>query len=190
MVEAVFKHHTCIICQIAKWNKSATGVGGGVDVNLPGHTVYLDVVTGVNPPSNHGNIGFYFAVCNATGMKFFRAVKSVHEFESFLRTMHAYFAKHGHRMVDLIFDAARFENSEGNRAVYDELGITPKAIAPEKQERNRAERSIQTLLHQVFVCCDDIAIFAWGHLLAVLCREHYILRHVYCQRSQLSAHAD
>ena len=49
-------------------------------------------------------------------------------------------------MVDLIFDAARFENSEGNRAVYDELGITPKAIAPEMQERNRAERSIQTFI--------------------------------------------
>ncbi len=126
MVEAVFKHHTCIVCQIAKWNKPATGLGSGIDVSLPGHTVYLDVVTGVNPPSNHGNIGFYFAVCNATGMKFFRAVKSVQEFEAFLRTMHAYFTKHGHRMVDLIFDAARFENSVANRAVYDE----------EMQERN------------------------------------------------------
>ena len=61
--------------------------------------------------------------------------------------MAAYFAKHGHRMVDLIFDAARFENSEGNKDVYDELGVTPKAIAPGGDtERNRAERSIQTFI--------------------------------------------
>ena len=39
MVEAVFKDHTCIICQIAKWNKPATGLGSGIDVSLPGHTV-------------------------------------------------------------------------------------------------------------------------------------------------------
>ena len=148
------------------------------------------MVTGVYPPSNHGNIGFYFAVCNATGMKFFRAVKSVHEFEVFLRTMHAYFTKHGHRMVDLIFDAARFENSEGNRAVYDELGITPKAIAPEMQERNRAERSIQTFIKCLCAVMTSQSLLGWRHFLAVLCREHYILRQVYCQRAQLSAHAD
>ena len=53
MVETVFKYHTCITCQIAKWNHPAVGVGSGVDVNQPGHTVYLEVVTGVQPPSNY-----------------------------------------------------------------------------------------------------------------------------------------
>ena len=101
MVETVFKYHTCIACQIAKWNHPAVGVGSGVDVNQPGHTVYLDVVMGVQPPSNYGNTGFYFAVCNNTGKQFFKAIHSVHQYEAFLRSMHAYFWKHGHRMVNL-----------------------------------------------------------------------------------------
>jgi hypothetical protein len=186
MVEAVFKHHTCIICQIAKWNKPATGLGSGIDVSLPGHTVYLDVVTGVNPPSNHGNIGFYFAVCNATGMKFFRAVKSVQEFETFLRTMHAYFTKHGHRMVDLIFDAARFENSVANRAVYDELGITPKAIAPEMQERNRAERSIQTFIK--CLCAVMTSQSLLGGIYWQYCAENIISCDMYIANAHSSPH--
>jgi hypothetical protein len=143
MVETVFKYHTCIACQIAKWNHPAVGVGSGVDVNQPGHTVYLDVVMGVQPPSNYGNTGFYFAVCNNTGKQFFKAIHSVHQYEAFLRSMHAYFWKHGHRMVNLIFDAARFEMSAENQKLYDELRITPQQIAPEEQERNRAERGIQ-----------------------------------------------
>ena len=48
------------------------------------------------------------------------------EFEFIVRKMHAYFKKHGHRMVILVFDAARFENSEANRKIYDELLITPR----------------------------------------------------------------
>ena len=143
MVEAVFKKHTCIACQIAKWNHPAVGLGSGIDVNQPGHTVYLDVVMGVQPPSIFGNTGFYFAVDNNTGKQFFKAIQSVHEYEAFLRSMHSYFKTHGHKMVDLIFDAARFEMSQENLALYAELQITPKQLPPEEQRRNRAERNVQ-----------------------------------------------
>ena len=81
---------------------------------------------GVQPPSNYGNTGFYFAVCNNTGKQFFKAIHSVHQYEAFLRSMHAYFWKHGHRMVNLIFDAARFEMSAENQKLYDDLRITPQ----------------------------------------------------------------
>jgi len=162
MVEKVFQYHTCVVCQIAKWNSPAVGIGSGVDVNLPGHTVYMDVVTGVNPPSNHGNTGFYYACDNCTGMQFFFPIRTVHEFEGIVRKMHAYFKKHGHRMVTLVFDAARFENSEANRKIYDDLLITPRIIEPEQQRQNRAERSIQT-----FVKCLCAVMIAQSYLCAV-----------------------
>ena len=162
MVEKVFQYHTCVVCQIAKWNSPAVGIGSGVDVNLPGHTVYIDVVQGVNPPSNHGNTGFYYACDNCTGMQFFFPVRSVHEFEGIVRKIHAYFKKHKHRMVILVFDAARFENSEANREIYDELLITPRQIAPEQQRQSRAERSIQT-----FVKCLCAVIIAQSYLCAI-----------------------
>jgi len=38
MVEKVFQYHTCVVCQIAKWNSPAVGIGSGVDVNLSGHS--------------------------------------------------------------------------------------------------------------------------------------------------------
>ena len=51
MVEKVFEYHKCIVCQIAKWNSPPVGVGSGIDVNLPGHTVYIDCVMGITPGS-------------------------------------------------------------------------------------------------------------------------------------------
>ena len=82
----------------------------------------IDVVQGVNPPSNHGNTGFYYACDNCTGMQFFFPVRSVHEFEGIVRKIHAYFKKHKHRMVILVFDAARFENSEYMHLIlYDDM---------------------------------------------------------------------
>jgi hypothetical protein len=183
MVEAVFKHHTYIVCQIAKWNKPAVGIGSGIDVNLPGHTVYLDVVTGVNPPSNHGNTGFYFAVCNATGMKFFKAIQNVHEFEAFLRGMHAYFKKHGHCMVNLIFDAARYENSVENGSIYDQLDITPLQIAPEQQARNRAERGIQTFIK--CLCAVMVSQCLLGAVYWQYCAENIIS----CDRYIVNVHS-
>jgi hypothetical protein len=131
MVEKVFEYHKCIVCQIAKWNSPPVGVGSGIDVNLPGHTVYIDCVMGITPASNHGNTGFYLGTDNCTGKLFFKAIKSVNEFEGFLRSMHGYFTKHKHKMVVLIFDAARFENSKANNELYDKLFIEPRAIAPE-----------------------------------------------------------
>ena len=95
-------------------------------------------------------------------MQFFFPVRSVHEFEGIVRKIHAYFKKHKHRMVILVFDAARFENSEANREIYDELLITPRQIAPEQQRQSRAERSIQT-----FVKCLCAVIIVQSYLCAI-----------------------
>ena len=159
-------HFHCIQCQLAARNKLPRGLGSGIKPTL-GTTLSYDYV-GPFPTSVFGHTGIHLIMECAVNFLLYEFTNLKNNLIEFLYRVLLYFHCYNFKISVLRYDYGTVENSEAVNAFLKYHKIESQHAAPEAQEQNPIERTIQTAKKKVAAIRQDAPhlkdntwIFAW-----------------------------
>ena len=166
-IRTIFQHRPCLACMIAKTNQLPRQLGSGVEPHL-GEVWSMDCVGPISPPTMHGATMFYLFVehCTTLVKVFLIRQDTALTMELALKDVIAFCSRHNRKMTTLRFDAGSVSNSAFLTAILQQYQITPAPAAPEQQQQNFCERSVQTIYKRMAANFADqllLGLQYWGH---------------------------
>jgi hypothetical protein len=146
-------------------------VGSGVREVRVGHTLSIDYVGPIYPPTMYGATGFYIFKDMASSYKTIGLVRAKSALNKILKKIIIWWRMKGKTVHLLRIDAGSVENSQEIKETLAELGesyggIEVDATPPGSQEKNPLERDIQTMKRRItclMISQENLTARYWGH---------------------------
>lgn len=171
VIEKVMNKLHCIACELAKRKTLPQQVGSGVREVRVGHTLSIDYVGPIYPPTMYGATGFYLFKEMASSHKMIGLVKVKSALNKILKKVIMWWRMKGKTVHKLRVDAGTVENSEEIKETIAELGeeyggIEIDTTPPGSQEKNPVERDVQTMKRRItclMISQENLTARYWGH---------------------------
>jgi Reverse transcriptase (RNA-dependent DNA polymerase) len=147
-IRRVMKQEPCLVCWLAKRNKSPIPEASGDrrDTVLPGEILSSDIIGKINPPTRDGHCWFFLFADVATGYMHVYTAKSKDGYLSAIKSVIKWYRSKNLNPKIMRTDSERMLIM-GDVGRYLEIeGITPEHSAPDAHYQNFVERYVQTVV--------------------------------------------
>ena len=186
-IRIIFQHRPCLACMIAKTNRLPQQLGSGVEPHL-GEQWSMDCVGPISPPTMYGATKFYLFVehCTTLAKVFLVREDTTITMELALKDIISFCTRHNRTIKTLRFDAGSVSNSALMTDILQQYHITPAPAAPEQQQQNFSERTVQTIYKRMAANFADqllLGLQYWGDNVKAVVDLMAILPNTKCPHS-------